>query len=259
MARRMTTVDGVVLSHQEYDLLWADLQAGPQPYPLEVRSHGYTMAERDELGGHVFETLAQGGFVDEHDEVDPRLDELLMLLAGPAFSVDALVLAEVPLRVLAAAGTRDGVLAVLDERELALRPCRPHELVDLVAGVIGDRPPGPGQSVRLPREVFSAAMNAFAGNGFLGFERTLADAGVAGRETRALATIVESPRAASGQAAANRAGRRSPVVTWYDTEAGRYAAIVEEVAGTRWVTVTPADGRWLAGRIGELLDRLAPG
>lgn len=259
MARRMTTVDGVVLSHQEYDLLWADLGVGPQPYPLEVRSHGYTMAERDELGGQVFETLAQGGLIDEHDEVDPRLDDLLTLLARPAFSVDAVVFAEVPLRVLAAAGAREGVLAVLDDHELALRPSAPHELVGLVATVVGDHPPGPGQSVRMPREVFSAAMNAFAGNGFLGFERVLADAGLAGRETRALATIVESPRAASGQVAANRGERRSPVVSWYDTEAGRYGATVEQVAGTRWVTLTPADGRWLAGRIDDLLSRLTPG
>jgi ESX secretion-associated protein EspG len=254
----MTTADGVVLSHLEYDLLWADLEVGPQPYPLEVRSHGYTMAERDELGGQVFQTLARAGLIDERDEVDPRLDELLMLLARPAFSVDALVFGEQALRVLAAAGTREAVLAVLDEQELTMRTSPPHELVDRVAELAGRRPPGPGQPVRMPREVFSAAMRAFADNGFFGFERTLADAGVRGRETRALATIVESPRTASGQLAANRAGRRSGVVTWFDTEAGRYGATVENVAGTRWVSLTPADGRWLAERIREQLERLAP-
>lgn len=258
MARRMTTVDGVVLSHLEYDLLWADLELGPQPYPVEVRSHGYTMAERDELGGQVFATLARGGLIDERNEVDPRLDEWLMLLARPAFSVDALVFGEKALRVLAAAGTRDAVLAVLDDDELALQSSRPHELIGLMAGVVGDCPPGPGQPVRVPREVFSAAMQAFAGHGFFGFERALADAGVRGRETRALSTIVESPRRASGQLAANRAGRRSGVVSWFDTEAGRYGATVENVAGTRWVSLTPADGRWLAGRMTELLDRLRP-
>src|SRR5262249_18322982 len=154
------------------------------------------------------------------NEVDPRLDELLMLLARPAFSVDALVFGDKALRVLAAAGTRDGVLAVLDDRELALQSSRPHELINLVARVVGDCAPGPGQPVRVPRDVFSVAMKAFASNGFFGFERALANAGVRGRETRALATIVESPRKVSGQLAANRAGRRSGVVSWFDTEAG---------------------------------------
>lgn len=258
MARRMTTMDGVVLSHLEYDLLWDDLGVGPQPYPLEVPSHGYTMAERDELGGQVFETLARGGLIDERDQVDPHLGELLRLLARPAFSVDALMFGEKTLRVLAAAGTRESVLAVLDERELTLRPSRPQELADLVVGLLGPRAPGPGQPVRVPREVFSAAMRAFAANGFFGFERTLAQARVRGRETRALSTLVESPRRASGQLAVNRAGRRSGVVSWFDTDAGRYGATVENVAGTRWVTLMPADGRWLAARIGELLERLAP-
>lgn len=257
MARLMPTVDGVVLSHLEFDLLWSDLGVGPAPYPLEVNSHGYTMAERDELGGQVFEALAQAGLVDEQDEVDPRLNDLLMLLAQPAFSVDALLIGEVPMRLLAAAGRAEGVLAVLDAHELALRPAQPHELIDLVIGVIGECAPGPGRQVRLPREVFSAAMRAFADTGFLGFERTLADAGVRGRDTRAIATIVDSPRIASGQLAANRAQARSPVLAWYDTAAGRYAATVENVSGTQWMTLTPADARWLAGCTRGLLDRLA--
>lgn len=256
MARALTSAGGLVLSHLEYDLLWADLELGPPPYPLEVRSHGFTMAERDELGGQVFAGLAAAGLVDEDDEIDPRVDELLELLARNVFSVDALVYGEIALRVLAAAGPRRGVLATLDDAELALRPIRPDGLAGVLTGLIGDSRPGPGEPVRLPREAFSAAMKAYADKGFTAFERVLGQAGISGRATRALSTMVESPRHASGQLAANGPGGRSPVVSWFDTEAGRYGATVAETAGTRWVTVTPANGRWLANRIGELLDRV---
>ncbi|MFE0023952.1 ESX secretion-associated protein EspG [Amycolatopsis sp. NPDC059021] len=255
MARTLPSVNGIVLSHLEYDLLWADLGLGPQPYPLEVRSHGYTMDERDVLGGQVFDGLAEAGLIDEDDRVDPRVDELLESLARPVVSVDALVVGEISLRVLAAAGKRRGVLATLDDVELALRPMWPDELVDVVAGVIGDCNPGPGEPVRLPRETFSEAMRAFADKGYPAFERTLARAGITGRATRALSTMVDSPRHVSGQLAANGAAGRSPVVSWFDTDAGRYGATVQDVAGTRWVTVTPANGHWLVNRVEELLHR----
>src|SRR2546430_2335123 len=118
MARTLPTVDGVVLSHLEYDLLWADLELGPQPYPLEVRSHGYTMDERDALGGRALRGLAEAGLIDEAAQPGcgqapehlPAQRELLELLARPVVSVDALIVGEVPLRVLAAAGSRRGVL-----------------------------------------------------------------------------------------------------------------------------------------------------
>ncbi|TNC23608.1 ESX secretion-associated protein EspG [Amycolatopsis alkalitolerans] len=259
MARELTAVAGVVLSHLEYDLLWEDLDLGPHPYPLEVPSHGFTMAERDELGARVFETLSQARLIDEHEDVDSRLGEMLVLLARPELSVDAVLFGEAPLRMLAAAGRRQGVLAVLDEGELALRPCRPDEIGDLVAAVIGDAAPGPGAAVRLPREAFSAAMRAYAEGGYTGFERALSQAGITGRAVRALSTIVGTPRTASGQLAVNGPRGRSPIVSWYDTEAGRYGATVDDVAGGRWVTIAPANGAWMAGRIGELADRVTSG
>lgn len=65
-------------------------------------------------------------------------------------------------------------------------------------------------------------MNAFASDGYEGFTAALARAGVVGRAVRALSSIVDSPRACSGQLAANGPAGRSPIVTWFDTEAGRY-------------------------------------
>jgi hypothetical protein len=255
VARHLAEADGVVLSHLEFDLLWTDLDLGELPYPLDVPSHGYTMAEREELGGQVFESLDAAGLIDG-EEISRELGEWLALLGRPALSVDALLIGEVPLRLLAAAGRRHGVLAVLDAAELALRPIAPGELVDAVAAVIGDAPAGRGEPVRLPRETFSAAMNAFATKGHEGFEWELSRAGVTGREVRALSTLVGARRTCSGQLGANGPGGRSPVLAWFDTEAGRYLAAVEAVAGDRWVTLAPADGHRLVTHLAELVGRV---
>ncbi|MGV9299171.1 ESX secretion-associated protein EspG [Amycolatopsis sp. NPDC003676] len=252
MARHLPEVGGIALSHLEFDLLWSDFDLGPAPYPLDVPSHGQTMEERDGLGTEVAESLAAAGLLDDEDEPHPRLGQVFAVLAAPAFSVDLLVFREPPLRALAAAGRTLGVLAVLDAGELALRPCLPEDVPQLAAGVVGAAEPGPGTAVRLPREAFSEAMQAFADHGHAAFERVLGRAGLAGRDLRAISTLVTTPRVAYGQFAVNGPGGRSPVVAWYDTEAGRYGAVVRESAGTKWVTVAPADHAWLADRMREL-------
>lgn len=252
MARHLPEVDGVALSHLEFDLLWSDFDLGPMPYPFDVPSHGSTMDERDQLGVQVAESLAAAGLLDEDDEPHPRLGQVFAVLAEPVFSVDLLVFRDPPLRALAAAGRKLGVLAVLDAGELALRPCLPDDVPQLAASVVGPAEPGPGNVVRMPRSVFSEAMQAFADSGHAAFERVLGRAGLAGRDLRAISTLVTTPRVAYGQFAVNGPGGRSPVVAWYDTEAGRYGAVVHESAGTKWVTLAPADHAWLADRMQEL-------
>ncbi|MEC3976717.1 ESX secretion-associated protein EspG [Amycolatopsis sp. H20-H5] len=252
MARRSSTAAGIVLSHLEFDLLWADLGRGARPYPLDVPAHGRTRAERGELGVTVFAKLAEAGFADG-DDLDPELEDLFVLLGSPALSVDALVVGEQPWRLLAAVRGAHGVLAVLDEDELVLEPMRGDDLVDTVARMLGEAVPGPGEQVRLPRAVFSAAMDGFARAGYGGFERALAQARITGRAVRPLATLVTSSRYAAGQLAANAGTARSPVLAWFDTEAGRYAVTHEDVGGEPWVMVTPAGGAWVADRLRSML------
>ncbi|MEV6828699.1 ESX secretion-associated protein EspG [Amycolatopsis sp. NPDC051102] len=252
MARRTATATGVILSHQEFDLLWEDLgPGGPPPYPLDVPAHGRTHAERDELGVRVFAGLAEAGLTDG-DDVDPALADLIGLLGSPALSVDALVLGEAPWRLLAAVRDTAGVLAVLDERDLVLEPLRPADLVPSVARMLGDQPPGPGDPLRLPRAAYSAAMDAYARNGYDAFEQALAAAGITGRAVRPLATLVTAERHTAGQLAATGPAGRTPVLAWFDTAAGRYAVTPEDAGGEPWVTVTPVDG--LAGRLARLVD-----
>jgi hypothetical protein len=254
MARRTATAAGVILSHLEFDLLWEDLgPGGPPPYPFDVPSHGATHAERDDLGVQVFAGLADAGLTDGED-VDPELADLVVLLGSPSLSVDALVLGEAPWRLLAAARDGAGVLAVLDDRDLVLEPVRPAGLVAAVARMLGDAEAGPGDQLRLPRAAYSAAMDAYARSGYDAFERALSTAGITGRAVRPLATLVTAERYAAGQLAATGPAGRSPVLAWFDTAAGRYAVTPESVGGEPWVTVTPADGPWLADRLARMVD-----
>lgn len=253
MARRSGSSAGIVLSHLEFDLLWADLGNGDLPYPLDVASHGETMDERGDLGERVFAGLAEAGFTSG-DDLDPALEDLFVLLGSPALSVDALVLGEQPWRMLAAVRGVHGVLAVLDDKELVLEPMRAIELVPTVGRMLGDGGPGPGEQIRLPRAAFSAAMDGFARAGYDGFERALAGAGITGRSVRPLATMVTAARYGAGQLAANGLRGRSPVLSWFDTEAGRYVVTHENVGGEPWVMVTPADAGRLAERLGSLIE-----
>ncbi|MFC6088524.1 ESX secretion-associated protein EspG [Saccharothrix lopnurensis] len=245
MARRSAT--GVVLTHLEFDLLWEDLGTGEPPYPLEVPSHGETQDERDALGGEVLRTLTEAGLADG-EEVSPELEDLFGRLAHGSTSVDALVFRPTPWRVLATARGPRGVLAVLNDHEVALEPVT--DLTAAVTRVIGDAPAGPGEPVSLPRPAFSAAMDAYARSGHAGMERALAQARVTGRATRAITTLVDSPRTASGQLAVTGPAGRSPVLSWTDTAAGRYAMSTDD---TGWVRVTPADTAWLARHLTTLL------
>ncbi|MFJ7214833.1 ESX secretion-associated protein EspG [Amycolatopsis sp. NPDC098790] len=254
MARRTATAAGVILSHLEFDLLWEDLgPGGPPPYPFDVPSHGATHAERDDLGVQVFAGLTDAGLTDGED-VDPELADLVVLLGSASLSVDALVLGDAPWRLLAAARDGAGVLAVLDDRDLVLEPVRPDGLVAAVARMVGSPEAGPGDQLRLPRAVYSAAMDAYARNGYDAFERALSTAGITGRAVRPLATLVTAERYAAGQLAATGPAGRSPVLAWFDTAAGRYAVTPEDVGGEPWVTVTPADGAWLADRLARMVD-----
>ncbi|WP_158895345.1 ESX secretion-associated protein EspG [Amycolatopsis anabasis] len=247
MVRRTATDSGVVLSHLEFDVLWEDLDAGEQPYPLEVASHGVTIAERDELAQGVYAGL------EADEDLDDEIGELLFPLADPDFSVDMQLVTTECLQILAVSRGNSGVLAVRSEAEVVLEPLRGEGVLTAVAGLMGELPPGPGEPVSMPRAAYAEALDGFARAGYSGFENALASGGVTGRAVRAVATLVESPRTAAGQLAANGPRERSEVLNWFDTEAGRYLVTVQQGA-EQWVTIEPAHPRRLQHRIAELLD-----
>jgi hypothetical protein len=242
----------------EFDLLWEHLGFTERPYPLDVPSFGHTMAQRAELREQVRQSLADRRLHDGA-EVAPVLEERLEMLGRHTFSVDGQLSVGEHLKVLAATDGRRGVLAAQNDSEVRLANVRDPRLVPAVMALLPEEKPGPGGVARLPKDVFDAAIDEFGARGYAGLERTLTSGGVSGRDLRAVITLVESARHGGGQLAANsvdQLGRRTrtPVVNWFDTDAGRYM-VHSEVGRDRveWLTVTPAD----TARIGRRLTDLA--
>lgn len=249
------------LSHQEFDLLWEHLGFTERPYPLDVRSFGYTMDERAALREQVRQSLVHKGLHDGA-EVAPALEEQLALLGRHTLSVDGRLSVGASLRVLAASAGRHGVLAAQSDDEIRLAWVRDARLVPAVIALLPDRGPGPGGTARLPKQVFDAAIDEFGASGYVGLERTLTAAGVTGRDLRTVTTLLESGRQGGGQLAVNRVdqvGRRTrtPVLNWFDTEPGRYLVHTEVTRDrVEWLTITPADTARVEQRLTELAASL---
>lgn len=251
----------VSLSHQEFDLLWEHLGFGERPYPLDVASFGKTMDERAELREQVRNSLRAKGLHDGRD-VSPRLEEQLSLLVRGTFSIDGQLSVGEYLKVLAVSHGDFGVLAAQTDDEVRLARVREARLVPAVVALLPDEKPGPGGVARLARQVFDAAIDEFERGGYVGLERALTNGGLSGRELRTVITLVESGRHGGGQLAANsvdQVGRRvrTPVLNWFDTEAGRYVAHTEVTRdGVEWLTVSPADTTRIERRLTELAASL---
>jgi hypothetical protein len=249
------------LSHQEFDLLWEHLGFAERPYPLDVPSFGHTVDERAALREQVRESLRHKGLHDGA-EVAPALEEKLAVLGRHTFSVDGQLSVGEHLKVLAASDGRRGVLAAQNDDEVRVASVRDARLVPAVVALLPDEKPGPGGVARLPKTVFDQAIDSFAANGYAGLERALTSGGVTGRDLRAVITLVESGRHGGGQLAANsvdRLGRRTrtPVLNWFDTDAGRYLVYGEtDRDRVEWLTVAPADTTRLEQRLTELARAL---
>jgi hypothetical protein len=252
------------LSHQEFDLLWEHLGFTERPYPLDVPSFGHTMAERAALRDQVRQSLRHRGLHDGA-EVAPALEEKLAVLGRHTFSVDGQLSVGEHLKVLAASDGRHGVLAAQNDAEVRVASVRDARLLPAVVALLPDERPGPGGVARLPKTVFDTAVDEYARSGYPGLERTLTGAGVTGRDLRAVLTLVGSGRHGGGQLAANsvdRLGRRTrtPVVNWFDTDAGRYLVHGEtDRDRTEWLVVAPADTARLEQRLTALAGTLNSG
>jgi hypothetical protein len=253
-------VPATSLSHLEFDFLWEHLGFTERPYPLDVPSFGHTMDERAELRLRTLESLRAKGLHDGR-EVDPRLEERLSLLGRHTVSVDGQLSVGEYLKILAAGHGRFGVLAAQTDDEVRIAQVRDARLVPAVCALLPDEKPGPGGAARLPKPVFDEAVEEFGRGGYVGMERALTSGGVTGRDLRTVITLVESGRHGGGQLAANtvdQVGRRTrtPVLNWFDTEAGRYL-VLSEVSRDRveWLTITPGDSARLEQSLTDLMNR----
>lgn len=248
----------ITLSALEFDVLWEHLRLGALPLVVKVPSPGKTDAERAELEEQVWAGLKARGLGRPVD-VRPDLEELLGLLAKPDHEVDARAFAGRNVRVLAAATGTAAAVATLSEGTLTLHRASASALPGAAVAMLPALGAGPGTSVTLPTRDFEAAANA-AGGTRDGFAKALLDRGI--RDAEVLADMIKDVHGMGnfGAAARDRLGRRrraERVVSFFDTEDGRYVQIRRAGPdGTLWTTISPADLRKLVHHVTELLDEI---
>jgi hypothetical protein len=227
------------------DFLWEALDAGEPPYPLEVHSHGATVDSRAMLRRQVREQLVAERLLDHGGRLEPRLEQWLLALANPELSVDSVFLPDTsadPVLALAAAGRGAAVLATQQKDGLRLRPVPRDGLVSAIVAMLPPARRGTENSISVP-----AGDLATVGGRPGGRSSDL--------ETReALARLTAMPNQRGGQIAANsrsevRGRRRSPVLSWFDNETGRYLTRSRD----DWVTIAPADAATLRHHIAEMV------
>ncbi|SHF80786.1 ESX secretion-associated protein EspG [Streptoalloteichus hindustanus] len=250
-----------LLSRHAWDVLWRDRELGPMPYPVDVPSHGRTATERAELRDEVHADLADRGLL-RRGRLDADLDDLLRVLSTADVLVDVVGHVGRPLRAVAASDGRTAALAVLDGDEVGLSAIRPTALAGAVVDLVPARPAGPGAAMTVPLAALARAVrqddvdldDPFA-DPDEDERQALVRAGVPAGRAEELLDLAGS-RIAGGQVGVSRAERHGggprrhgPLVSWFDTDRGRYLAVPDG----DWLSIAPIDNPRLAARVDDLL------
>lgn len=229
------------------DFLWESLDAGELPYPLEAKSHGETVDERSLLRHRVFDDLRSQRFMDAHGRLSPEMEDWLTLLARGTHSVDAVFEGK---SALSTGDGRRALLATQTPEGLDLQKIDPSSVVSSIVALLPPCGRGTEKSITIP----AADLTAMAQGRQAG--RTTADRQV-------LKALSDQPKLRVGQLAVNTRNamggrKRSPVLSWFDTESGRYLTYTKKGQdGTDWVTIAPADAPTLRHHLGELLTKVS--
>jgi hypothetical protein len=253
-----------LLTPLELDFLWESFGAGEPPYPLEVRSHGVTMDERASLRTTTMRRLAERGVVDDRGHPEPHLVEYFELLSGSDMSLDEVHISAPgarPLLAVASALGALGLLVVQDDRGFHFQPTAQDGLAGAIVSLLPPAPRGTEKSITVPLE------QLLSGSGVDFMQRRSADPETgrasADEDRKALARLHAQARQRGGQIGANARNRtggryRAPVLSWFDTETGRYfTQATRGRDGRDWITIAPADAPTLRHRLGEMLASAA--
>ncbi|MTD57902.1 ESX secretion-associated protein EspG [Amycolatopsis pithecellobii] len=252
-----------LLTPLELDFLWESFGGGELPYPLEPRSHGATMDEREYLRRQAMAELARRGVADGRGRPEPHVETYFEILSAAQVSLDSVHLAAPnaqPLLAVAAAVNDQGVLVVRDERGYHLHPAPADGLASAIVSLLPAERRGAEKSITVPLE------QLLTGTGADFLQRRVPDAtgrGSADGDRKALARLQAQPRLRGGQIGANARGRlsgkvRAPVLSWFDTESGRYFTQASRGHdGRDWITIAPADAASLRQRLNEMLSGAA--
>jgi hypothetical protein len=250
----------ITLTALEFDVLWEHLRLGAMPLVVKVPSPGKTHEERARLEERVWADLEARG-LGRPVEVDPYIEELLTVLARPEREVDVRAYVGRNVRVLAAAAGDAAALAELTDDVVTLRRTSASGLPSAALSVLPSAAAGIGRSVTLPTTLFEQAARD-AGRSRDGFGPALLAVGLRGDDAEALAEMIKDVVHTGnfGAAARDRLGRRrraSRVVSFFDTEDGRYVQIRRPADdGSLWTTISPTDLRKLTHHVAELLDEV---
>lgn len=250
----------ITLSALEFDVLWEHLRLGQLPLVVKVPSPGRTFEERERLEQQAWSALESRGLGRPVD-VHPDIESILTLLAKPDREVDVRAYCGRDVRALAAAAGELAAVAELSDGQIVLRHASTTGLATAAAASLTSAPAGPGRSVTLRTEDFEAAANA-GGGSRENFEQALLGNGVRHDDATALAEMIKDVTGMGnfGAAARDKLGRRrraERVVSFFDTEDGRYVQIRRPSPdGTMWTTISPADARNLTHHVEELLDEI---
>jgi hypothetical protein len=253
----------IVLSALEFDVLWEHLRLGDMPLAVKVPSPGKTHEERALLEARVWANLEARG-LGRRVEIDQDIEDVLGVLAKPAHEVDGRVFVGRNVRVLAAAIGDNAAVAELSDETVTLRRTSESGLPSAALSVLPAVPAGPGRSVTLPTADFERAARA-GGRSQEGFAQALLTVGLRADDAETLVEMIKDVVHTGnfGAATRDRLGRRrraSRVVSFFDTEDGRYVQIRRPADdGTLWTTISPADMRKLTHHLTELLDETVHG
>jgi hypothetical protein len=236
----------LLLTPEQYDILWEDLRLGEFPFPLVVQGHGTTMDERQRIRARVYRELAGRGLADlpppprpgqlrpgmrpPSPTVHKDLVDVLILLGRPPVSLDMVWLPDRDApdvrNALVVASGDDGVLAELEGGTgLRIMPVRASAIVPALLHLLPPVPPARGYPVTVPVDALTPAGSAqpvgVIGGGADFPEgdpgmpvSVLEDAfppagsgGTVGRAVRAVGAFFEQPRLRGGQIGVNTRDR----------------------------------------------------
>jgi hypothetical protein len=245
----------ITLTALEFDVLWEHLDLGDMPLILKVPSPGKTNTERARLVAAAWHSLDAKGLGRSVD-LDPRLIQTLRLISRPQRELDGRLWLGRSVRLMAAADEESGVLAVQEGDRLTLRAADGLGLPRHALSVLPPAIAGTGHSVTLPSKDFEAA--AREATAPKDFEAALRRRGLRESDAEALRKMIANVhhQGQFGAAARDKWGRRirTPrVISFFDTEAGRYLQVRRDSAnGEPWTTISPADHRRLLQQLTEL-------
>ena len=243
------------LSATEFVVLWSALELGDLPLVLELEPLGRTRASARRLADEVSDALAGRdlGTVDR-----PARDVALTLrsLAEYRTCADIVVHGDgMPLRGLAVTGRSGAAALAKVGDEVRMGPVPAHRVIDALLDSLSPLPAGPGRPVNIGIAEYREACAEGERDSVTGFVRALHAGGLPDTEAATLARAVTGRRGGGQLGASGRTPRErraGTVLSWLDTEDGRYAV---QLRGG-WLTVTPVDPARLQRMAGELIDEV---